>query len=250
MRIVICEDKIDLGVQAAKLGAEKIGKAINERGQANIAFVTGNSQIQTLKNLREADIDWSRVNIFLLDEYIGISKDHKASSIVFLRDNLLNYLDNIGSVHPIGNDSNKVAETLKSLNETMKDYPLDVVFICIGENGHLAFNDPPADLYNTAPYICVDLEKRNKRQIINEGWFKNVDDVPDQAITMSVSEILSSKSIIISCPDQRKAKAVAMAIYDDVSPMSPCAMVRRGEDVDLFLDRQSACLILKNNRQI
>ncbi len=249
MRIVICEDKIDLGFQAAKLGAEKIAKAIEKNGKANVAFVTGNSQLQTLKNLRTADIDWSRVNIFLLDEYVGVSKDSKASSIVFLKENLLDYLGEIGSVHPIGNEADRIEENLKSINRTMADYPLDVAFICIGENGHLAFNDPPADLYNTSPYILVDLEKRNKRQIINEGWFRSVEDVPDQAITMSISEILSSKSIIISCPDQRKAKAVAMAIYDDISPMSPCAMVRRGEDVDLFLDRQSACLILKDNRQ-
>jgi len=250
MRIVICEDKIDLGIQAAKVGAEKIRKAIEEKGSANVAFVTGSSQIQTLKNLREEDIAWDKVNVFLLDEYIGIAKDHKASSLVFLKDNLLDFLPAIGSVHPINSDAKKTEETIKRLNEEMKSYPLDIAFICIGENGHLAFNDPPADLYNTSPYIKVDLEKRNKRQLMHEGWFKSVDDVPDQAITMSVAEILSSTSIVISCPDQRKAKAVAMAIYDDFSPMSPCAMIRRGEDVSLFLDRQSSCLVFKDNRQL
>ncbi len=169
---------------------------------------------------------------------------------MFLKDNLLDFLPSIGSVHPINSDAKKTEETIKKLNEEMKSYPLDVAFICIGENGHLAFNDPPADLYNTSPYIKVDLEKRNKRQLMHEGWFKSVDDVPDQAITMSVAEILSSTSIVISCPDQRKAKAVAMAIYDDISPMSPCAMIRRGDDVSLFLDRQSSCLVFKDNRQL
>lgn len=250
MRIIICEDKNDLGKQAAKTGAEKINNTIAKKGFANVAFVTGNSQIQTLKNLRDADIEWDKVNVFLLDEFIGITKSDKASSLVFLTDNLLKYLPSIGSIHPIDSDSKKTEETLKKLNEEMKNYPLDVVFICIGENGHLAFNDPPADLYNTDSYIKVELEKRNKRQLMHEGWFKSVDDVPDQAITMSVSEILSSASIVISCPDQRKAKAVAMTLYDDFSPMSPCAMVRRAEDVSLFLDRQSSCLILKDNRQL
>ena len=130
----------------------------------------------------------------------------------------------------------------------MNDYTLDVSFICIGENGHLALNDPPADFDVKDPYIVVELEKRSRRQQVSEGWFKNIDDVLEKAITMSIREIISSKHIICSCPDQRKARAVAMSIFEDLSTGSPCTMLRNGKDVDLFLDRQSSCLILRDGR--
>lgn len=249
MRITICDDKKELGKQAAKKGAEHIKNAISEKGFANVAFVTGSSQIETLKHLRhEKDIDWKAVNIFFLDEYMGIPDNHKASSLIFLSDNFLSYIEKPLSIHPIEKSVDKIDETLKTLNEKMKDYPLDVSFICIGENGHLALNDPPADFDVKDPYIVVDLEKRSRRQQVNEGWFKNFNDVPEKAITMSIREIISSKHIICSCPDQRKAKAVAMSIFEDLSTASPCTMLRNGKDVDLFLDRQSSCLILRDGR--
>ena len=130
----------------------------------------------------------------------------------------------------------------------MATHHLDVSFICIGENGHLALNDPPADFDTKDPYIVVELEKRSRRQQVGEGWFKTFDDVPEKAITMSIREIISSNHIICSCPDQRKAKAVAMSIFDDLNTAYPCAMLRYGKDVDLFLDRQSSCLVLRDGR--
>lgn len=249
MRVTICEDKKDLGREAAKTGAEEIRSTIARKGSANIAFVTGTSQIQTLKNLAsEKDIDWSKVNVFFLDEYIGIPKNHKASSYNFLNDHFLSFLPNIGTIHRIDGNEDNVDSTLKSLNEKMREYPLDVAFVCIGENGHLALNDPPADLNTKDPYIAVELEKRSRKQQVNEGWFSNFEEVPQRAITMSVREIMSSEHIICSCPDQRKAKAVAMAVFDDITPAAPCAMLRNGRDVHLFLDRQSDCLILGDRR--
>lgn len=249
MRITICEDRNDLGTQAAKTGAVAIRDTIAEKGCANLAFVTGTSQIQTLKALsKEQNIDWSKVNIFFLDEYIGIEKNHRASSFNFLNDEFLSFIPKVGSIHPIDAEESHIDQTLKDLNSKMKDYPLDVAFVCIGENGHLALNDPPADLDTADPYIVVDLEKRSRRQQVGEGWFKNLDEVPMKAITMSIREIMSSKHIICACPDQRKAKAVAMSIYDDVSSSAPCSALRRGMDVQLYLDRQSACLILGDRR--
>ena len=206
MRITICENKIELGAQAAAMGRYHINAAIQKQGRANVAFVTGTSQMEMLKALRSMEIDWSKVNIFLLDEFIGLEDGHKASSETFLKENFLNYIPAIGSFHPISRDKNTSA-TLKKMNKLMKDYPLDVAFICIGENGHLAFNDPPADLDVTDPYILVDLERRSRRQQVGEGWFKSIDDVPSEAITMSIKEILSAKNIICACPEQRKAKA-------------------------------------------
>lgn len=250
MLITICDDKNALGEQAAARGGWLIRKAIAERGECNVAFVTGTSQVATLKALAlESKIDWTKVNVFLLDEFIGLERGHKASSSTFLYENFLNLISGVNSFHAICPDADKIDETLKNLNATMEDHPLDVAFICIGENGHLAFNDPPADFDTKDPYILVELEDRSRRQQANEGWFKNINDVPKTAITMSIHEIMSSKHIIVSCPDQRKAKAVAMCIYDDLTPLSPCTAIRRGNDTALFLDRLSACLVFSDQRK-
>ena len=152
MRITICENKIELGAQAAALGRHCIKSTIEKLGRANVAFVTGTSQLEMLKVLRTKPIEWDKVNIFLLDEFVGLPDGHSASSETFLKENFLNYLPTIGSFHPISRTKD-VKETLKNLNELMKDYPLDVVFICIGENGHLAFNDPPADFEKEYPSL-------------------------------------------------------------------------------------------------
>ena len=217
MLITICDDKNALGEQAAEKGGRFIRKAITERGECNVAFVTGKSQIATLKCLAlETRIDWSKVNIFLLDEFLGLPDGHKASSETFLKENFLSYLPPVGSFHPLSRQED-AEKTVSEMNSLMANYPLDVTFICIGENGHLAFNDPPADLDTTDPYIIVELERRSRRQQVGEGWFKNIDEVPSRAITMSIHEIISSKNIICSCPDQRKAKAVAMCIFDDIA---------------------------------
>ncbi len=247
MRITICENKLELGYQAAILGRHHIKSTILKKGAANIAFVTGTSQLEMLKSLRALDIDWSKVNVFLLDEFIGIPDGHKASSETFLKENFLAYLPTIGSFHPISRDPD-YRKTLKEMNALMKDYPIDVAFICIGENGHLAFNDPPADFDATDPYIMVELERRSKRQQVSEGWFDSIDDVPDKAITMSVHEILSSRVIVCACPDQRKAKAVASCIFDDISPASPCSSIRKRTECTIFLDRQSSRLVFEDMR--
>lgn len=247
MRITICENKLELGYQAAILGRHHIKSTILKKGAANIAFVTGTSQLEMLKSLRALDIDWSKVNVFLLDEFIGIPDGHKASSETFLKENFLAYLPTIGSFHPISRDPD-YRKTLKDMNALMKDYPIDVAFICIGENGHLAFNDPPADFDATDPYIMVELERRSKRQQVSEGWFDSIDDVPDKAITMSVHEILSSRVIVCACPDQRKAKAVASCIFDDISPASPCSSIRKRTECTIFLDRQSSRLVFEDMR--
>ena len=134
------------------------------------------------------------------------------------------------------------------MNALMEENPIDVAFICIGENGHLAFNDPPADFDATDPYIVVDLERRSKRQQVSEGWFDTIDDVPEKAITMSVHEILSSRIIICACPDQRKAKAVASCIFDDISPASPCSSIRKRTECTIFLDKQSSRLVFGDMR--
>ena len=250
MLTTICENKNTLGHEAAVAGSHLIRKAIREQGGANIAFVTGTSQLQTLLWLSKSErLDWSKVNIFLLDEFLGLEKGHKASSSTFLKENFLSLIPPVASFTEIDSDEKKVKETVRNLNEIMRSHPLDVAFICIGENGHLAFNDPPADFDTKDPYIVVELDTRSRRQQANEGWFKSINDVPKRAITMSVHEILSAKHIICSCPDQRKAKSVAACIFDEITPLSPCAALRNSLDARLFLDRQSSKLVYSDGRR-
>jgi len=248
MRITITDSKNELGVQAAREGAELINNAIEQKGFANVVFVTGKSQVQTLFNLTMMEVDWTHVNVYHLDEFVGLSPDKITSSHGFLKEYFLNHIPTPLSYKPINSAPEKLEETIAELNKELKEHPLDVAFLCIGENGHLAFNNPPADFDTTDPYILVNLERRSKRQQVGEGWFKTLDEVPDQAITMSVHEILSAKHIIVSCPDQRKAKAVADALFEFVSPLYPATALTRALDCALFLDRQSAYLIFGDRR--
>lgn len=245
MRTIISEDKIDLGIMASREGESKILSAIDKNGFANIVFVTGKSQIETLNNLVKADIPWNKVNIFHLDDFIGIPNTNKASSENFLRKYLLSKIQSPLSYTPINATSKDIEAEVKRLNSIMQDHPLDIAFICIGENGHLAFNDPPADFDTKDPYIIVELDKKSRRQQVSEGWFQNLEETPKQAIAMSINQILSAKTIICSCPDQRKAKAVNSALFEDISPLNPASTLRTRKECYLFLDRQSACLFFK-----
>lgn len=248
MKVTICDNRKQLGYQAAQEGAYFINQAINERGEANVVFVTGKSQVMTLFHLTQQNVDWTKVNIYHLDEFIGIEQSSMASSYSFLNEYLLSKIGKVKSYHPIDSHKDNVSKTITALNKELNAHPLDVAFICIGENGHLAFNDPPADFDTTDPYILVNLERRSRKQQVSEGWFKNLDDVPEEAITMSVSQILSSKHIIVSCPDQRKAKAVAACLFEDISPLSPSSALRYAASCSLYLDRLSSCLVFGDRR--
>ncbi len=248
MRVTICDSKKEIGICAAKEGAAYIKEALASRDEANVVFVTGKSQVDTLFNLAKQDIEWKKVNIFHLDEFVGLDPRSTASSQFFLKEYLFSSIGEVKSYTPIDPEEKNLAKTVRKLNETMKEHPLDVAFICIGENGHLAFNDPPADLDTTDPYIVVELQKRSRRQQVGEGWFQNLDMVPARAITMSINEIMTSKHIIVSCPDQRKAKAVAGCLFDDISLLSPAAVLRRAYDCSLYLDRQSSSLVFSDGR--
>ena len=249
MRVTICDSRKELGRLAAREGASDINKAIEERGEANVVFVTGKSQVETLLNLAKAPVDWSKVNVFHLDEFIGLKKTSVSSSRFFLNEFFLKHISKVKNYYPIDSSEAKLDETVRNLNTLMKDHALDVAFICIGENGHLAFNDPPADFDTKDPYIVVDLEKRSRRQQVSEGWFGTLDEVPVKAITMSVNEIMSSRHIIVSCPDQRKAKAVASCLFDDISVLSPSSALRMAYDCSLYLDRLSSNLVFSDGRK-
>jgi len=241
MKIIISETKQQLGLKAAQTGADLIRKAILERGEANIIVATGASQFEMLGELVKEDINWSVVTAFHLDEYIGISDKHPASfrkylkerfaDIVFPRE--FNYVN--GDTAPY--------QECALLGEKIVKHPIDVAFVGIGENGHLAFNDPPADFETEEPYLVVNLNDACRRQQLGEGWFATFEDVPQKAISMSIRQIMKSKSIICSVPDARKSQAVYNTLNSEITPDCPASIMRNHPDTVLYLDLQSSSLI-------
>lgn len=241
MEIIISKNKQELGKEAAKLGAQLIQKAIQEKGEANIIVATGASQFEMLAHLVNEKVDWHNVTTFHLDEYIGIQDTHPASFRKYLKERFahivplkkFNYVN--GEVDPL--------EECNRLGELIREATIDVAFIGIGENSHIAFNDPPADFETEEPYIVVHLDKDCRMQQLGEGWFSTLDDVPVQAISMSVHQIMKSEAIICSVPDGRKALAVKKTIESPVDPSVPSSILKEHKAVWLFADNYSAALL-------
>lgn len=240
MNIQIKKDPVQLGEAAGRVAADLIRKAVKEKGNANIILATGTSQFETLNQLiREKDIDWRNVVMFHLDEYIGLPDTHPASFRKYLKERFLANVPPLKAVNLINGDSNPEAECVW-LGDLITQYPIDVALVGIGENGHLAFNDPPADFDTEEPYIIVNLDEACRRQQFGEGWFKTVDDVPTQAISMSIKQILKSKHIICSVPDERKAQAVKNCVENPVSNLFPASILQTHDNCMLYLDSASA----------
>ncbi len=248
MRITICEDKHDMGREAAKLGITLIKEAIRERGEAAITVATGLSQFSLYTHLATSDIDWSAVTVFGLNEYVGISPSHPSSFRHYLKHRFIEKVQDLKAYHEVQGDAPHLADEVARLNGLIKGRQIDVAFLGIGENGHIGFNDPPADFNTTEAYIIVELEERCRRQQVGEGWFSALDEVPREAITMSVRQMLHSRHVICSVPEQRKARAVAMCLYDQISPYSPASVLRTKRECTLFLDRTSSILIMGDQR--
>ena len=241
MKAIILETKKELGKAAARKGAADIRKAIHEKGEANIIVATGASQFEMLEALVKEDIDWSVVTAFHLDEYIGIPETHAASFRKYLKERFVDLVSPKEFIYVNGNN-NPQMECIR-LGGLISERPIDVAFVGIGENGHLAFNDPPADFGTDEPYLVVNLNEACRRQQLGEGWFPTFEDVPKQAISMSIKQIMKSKIIICSVPDERKAQAVADTLNCEISPEYPAAIMRNHSDTILFLDKGSASLI-------
>lgn len=240
MDIIIAESKQELGKKAAHTGAEIIRKAIAERGKANIIVATGASQFEMLAELVKEKIDWSVVTGFHLDEYIGIDDTHPASFRKYLKERFVSLVP-LNEFHYVnGNDAEKEC---KRLSEIIRLHSIDVAFVGIGENGHLAFNDPPAYFETEEPYIVVNLDDDCRRQQLGEGWFPTFDDVPKQAISMSIKQIMKSKHIICCVPDERKSLAVKNTVKSEVSPLVPASILQNHPDTILFLDKNSTSRI-------
>lgn len=241
MEIKIFNTKEELGKSAASNGASLIRQAIKENGKANIIVATGASQFEMLSELVKEEVDWSKVTAFHLDEYIGITNTHPASFRKYLKERFVDLVP-LNKFHYVNGDVDPHKEC-ERLGEIIFEYPIDVAFIGIGENGHLAFNDPPADFETETPYIVVQLDEQCRQQQLGEGWFETFDDVPKQAISMSIKHILKSKTIICSVPDLRKAKAVKDSVDGKVSPDTPATILQEHGQVILYLDKDSSSLL-------
>ncbi len=243
MEINIFQNPNELGKAAGAAAAQKIRDAIAAKGSANIILATGTSQFETLNQLiSEKNIDWSKVNMFHLDEYIGLSITHPASFRKYLKERFLLKVPPLKAAFLINGEKDPQGEC-NLLGNLIKEYPIDVAFIGIGENGHLAFNDPPADFENDQPYIVVTLDEACRKQQMGEGWFVSIEEVPRSAISMSVKQILKSKHIICSVPDSRKAVAVKNTLEQPVSNRYPASILQLHPDCVFYLDKNSAALL-------
>jgi glucosamine-6-phosphate deaminase len=237
-------DKPAMGRAAAEIGAAAIREAIAAHGEATIIVATGASQFDTLQALVAAPgIDWTKVTAFHLDEYVGLPTSHPASFRKYLVERFVTPLG--GKVHfvPVNGDETDPEAEARRLGALIAGRRVDVCFAGIGENCHLAFNDPPADFDTEEPYIVVALDEACRRQQLGEGWFPSFDAVPARAISMSIRQILKSRLIVLSVPDARKAEAVRHAVEGPVSPLQPASILQRHDRTVLFLDPASASLL-------
>ncbi len=244
MERYVFADKEAMGAAAAGAAAEEIKAAVVDKGQANIILATGASQFEVLKNLIAAEgIDWSKVVMFHLDEYIGIGQEHPASFRKYLQERFVDEVSGLKAVHFVDGDAEDPQTECDRLGGIIAAHPIDVALVGIGENGHLAFNDPPADFETEDAYIVVDLDEKCRRQQLGEGWFATLDDVPARAISMSIGQIMKSRCIVCSVPDLRKAEAVKGALEGQVSNMCPSSILQEHENCTLYLDEPAASLL-------
>ena len=240
MLLRVFDDKISLANAAAEQAASAIRGAIRERGKARIIAATAASQLEFLTALTRAPgIAWSQVEAFHLDEYIGLASTHPGSFRKMLMEQLL-AKTGIPRYHLLEGDAEDPAAAVRKVSQALASAPIDVAFLGIGENGHIAFNDPPADFDSEDPYMIVTLDEACRRQQVGEAWFSDISQVPKRAISMSARQILKAKEILAVVPDQRKAAAVKACFEGEISPMAPASILRRHPNATVYLDKHSA----------
>jgi glucosamine-6-phosphate deaminase len=236
------EDKASLAKAAADQAATAITRAIRDRGKARVIAASAASQFEFLEALTATPgIDWKRVELFHLDEYIGLPMSHPASFCKFLQERLIGKAG-ITNYHLLNGEENP-AKVIRETSKFLSAAPIDVAFVGIGENGHLAFNDPPADFATEEAFIVVNLDQACRLQQVGEGWFKDLSTVPTQAISMSVRQVMNSKEILAVVPDARKAHAIKACFDGEINPMAPSSILRTHPNATVYLDRHSAALL-------
>jgi glucosamine-6-phosphate deaminase len=239
MQTIITSDSAAMGKIAAERAAEDLRAAIAGRGRANLVVATGASQFEVLGQLvAQTGIDWTKVHGFHLDEYIGLTIEHPASFCKYLKERFVDHVP-LAAFHYLRGDADPT-ETIQRVGGLLTESPIDVAMVGIGENGHLAFNDPPADFETEDPYLIVELDEPCRMQQVGEGWFDSLADVPTHAISMSVRQIMKSANIYCSVPDERKAEAVRATLEDEVSPSIPASILRRHDHATLIIDEAAA----------
>jgi glucosamine-6-phosphate deaminase len=239
VRIHLSPDYDAMSAAAAGHAERVLADAIAATGQARVIGATGASQLGFLGRLAASSlVDWSRVELFHLDEYVGLPANHPASFRRVLREHFVDRAG-IGIFHALDGDGD-VDAVRRTIGDALQGAPIDVAFVGIGENTHLAFNDPPADFETTEPYLVVTLDEACRRQQVGEGWFATIDDVPRRAISMSIRQILAAREILAMVPDQRKAAAVAAVLTGPITPDVPASILRTHERTTLYLDGASA----------
>ena len=240
MLVRLFSDSNSLARAASEQAAAAIRRAIGERDRCRIVLATGTSQFAFLDALTSAPgIDWKKIQAFHLDEYVGIPLTHPASFRKILLDRVIDKCG-IASYFFIEGTAANLAAAVHEAGRELTSAPIDVAFVGIGENGHIAFNDPPADFETDEPYLIVELDEACRRQQVGEGWFADIADVPRRAISMSPRQILKAREIISVVPDRRKAQAVKACLEGEISPMVPASILRRHAETTLYLDRDSA----------
>jgi len=242
MNLKIFGDGESLGASAAANAAAMLRDKLDREPVARIIAATGASQFEFLKALSiSPGIDWARVEMFHLDEYVGLPIPHPASFRKFLLERLIQPTG-IKQYHLLDGEGD-VRAVCQQVGTELNQAPIDVAFVGIGENGHLAFNDPPADFETEQPYLVVELDEACRRQQVGEGWFTSLSEVPKQAISMSIRQIMKAKKILCIVPDQRKATAVKACLEGPVSPLAPASILQTHPGVTVFLDTASASLL-------
>lgn len=240
MRVSVYQDKAQMAQAAAAGAAGAIADAIENKGQAVVVFAAAASQVEFLDALvTDPRVEWKNVVLFQLDEYIGVPAAHPASFRKFLDERVISRAQP-GTVHLIRGEVADSQAECDRINELIRRFEVDVALVGIGENGHLAFNDPPADFQAEAAYAVVELDEACRRQQADEGWYESVADVPTVAISMSIKQIMQSDVIVCTVPDTRKARAVADCLTGEISPLHPASILQEHEQADIYLDEASA----------
>ena len=242
MDIIVAHDEIAMGRETSRLATQALQQVISAQGEARLLVATGASQLTIFDSLcGNTDVDWSVVDAFHLDEYIGIDQQHSASFCRYLKERFVDRVP-LRSFHYLRGDQ-EVATVMDAANQQILKAPIDLALVGIGENAHLAFNDPPADFTTESPYLIVELDEACRQQQVNEGWFDSLADVPTQAISMSIQQIMKAKQILCSVPGPRKAQAVKDCLEGEVTNLQPSSILQQHGAVTVLLDCPSASML-------
>jgi glucosamine-6-phosphate deaminase len=245
VEVRVFDSKAAMAAEAARRAGAALREAIARTGHAHVIAATGASQFEFLDALvKETGIEWARTIFFHLDEYVGLPETHPASFRRYLKERIVDRV-HPGAFHFLDGEAPDPEAECRRVGDLLAQHPIDVAFVGIGENGHLAFNDPPADFETSRPYLVLRLDDACRRQQLGEGWFARIEDVPERAISMSISQILKSREIVCVVPDARKAQAVRDCLEGEVSPAHPASILQRHPRTTVFLDADSAALLAR-----